>query len=110
MPQNNKKTLLTANRWSFIIEFLHNNESDLKTMLRSMVCPEMVRADVYLDNIADGSPSISVEAVVPSGGNRVLLCSLTRPPWFYPELMNREIESLAIEDMMLTIANQVELV
>lgn len=110
MTQNNKKTTLSGIRWAFIIEFLNNNEADLKCMLQRMVCPEMVRADVFLDNIAEGMPRISVEAVLPGGGNRVLLCSVQRPQWFYPELLQREIESISIADMMLFVANQVEVV
>jgi hypothetical protein len=110
MSQNTKKTIISRNRWVKIIEFVDSNEANIKSLLSSAICPEMVRADVLLDNVIEGEPALSARVAVPDGGNTIYICSLLRPKWFFPNMLTREIQNLAIEDMLITMSNQVEVV
>ncbi len=110
MYQNTKKMQLTRNRWSDIVEFIHSNDSNIKSMLLSAICPEMIRADILLDNITEGSPSLFARTIVPDGLTSVYVYSFLRPKLFYPKIIERQINTIPIEDILIFIANQVDLV
>jgi hypothetical protein len=110
MHQNNKKTILSRSRWATIIEFIHLNEENVKSLLFSAIRPEMIRVDVVLDNITDGGPLLSTRTILPDGGNRVYVCSLVRPKWLFPKMLSKEVLDLSVEDMLIFIANQIEVV
>jgi hypothetical protein len=108
MYQNNKKTILSRSRWAEIVGFIHENEADIKTRLLSAIHPEMIRADLMLDNVIEGTPALSPRTILPNGGSTVYVCSLVRPKWLFPKMLSREIQDLSIEDFLIFIANQVE--
>jgi hypothetical protein len=110
MIQNTKKTVISRNRWTTIIEFIDSNEATIKTMLAGAIRPEMIRADILLNNVAEGKPQLSARIAMPDGGNSIFVCSLLRPKWFFPNMLCREIQDLAIEDMLIIMSNQVEVV
>ena len=110
MYQNNKKTTLSRSRWATIVEFIHLNEENIKSQLFSAIHPEMIRVDVMLDNVTQGAPLLSARTILSDGGNRVYVCSLVRPKWLFPKLLSREILDLSVQDMLIFIANQVEVV
>jgi hypothetical protein len=108
MYQNNKKTVLSRSRWAEIVEFIHLNEANIKSLLMSAVRPEMIRVDVMLDNAGEGGLMLSIRTILPDGGNKVYVCSLIRPKWLFPKMLSKEIIDLSVEDMLICIANQVE--
>jgi len=110
MYQNNKKTILSRSRWAAIVEFIHLNEADIKTQLSSAIHPEMLRVDAMLKNVVEGAPMLSTQTIFPSGGDSVYICSLLRPKWLFPNLLAKEIQDLSVEDMLIFIANQIEVV
>jgi hypothetical protein len=110
MYQNNKKTILSRSRWAAIVEFIHVNEADIKTQLSSAIHPEMIRVDAILNNIVEGAPLLSTRTIMPAGGDSVYVCSLLRPKWLFPKLLSKEIQDLSVEDMLIFIANQIEVV
>jgi hypothetical protein len=108
MSQNNKKTLIDHDRWVFLLEFLFENEVNIKSQLFSAVHPDMLRADVVLVNAAEGNPEISANTIFPDGGNRLLLCSMLRPALFHPDRIKSEIVNLTMEEMLMSVVNQID--
>ena len=110
MYQNNKKTTISRSRWAEIVEFISTKEKDVKALLVSAVRPEMIRADVMLHNITEGAPALSSRTILPYGGSTVYVCSLIRPNWLFPDMLSREIQNISVEDLLIFIANQIEVV
>ena len=109
MLKNNKRTPINRNRWSNIIDFLISNELDMKSMVYSACCPEMMRVDFILENAAMGDLKISTRTILPEGGNNVVLGSFVRPMVVTPDRLKQRIDSITTAETMYFVANQIEL-
>jgi hypothetical protein len=108
MTENNKKTLINNDRWLFLLEFLSQNEDYIKSQLFNAVHPDMLRAEVVLNNAVDGIAEITGRAIFPEGGNRLVLCSMLRPALFHPDRIKSEIENLTMEQILMSVVNQID--
>ena len=108
MTENNKKTLINNDRWLFLLEFLSQNQDYIKDLLFNAVHPDMLRAEVILNNAAEGIAKIKGRAIFPEGGNRLVLCSLLRPALFHPDRIKSEIENLTMEQILMSVVNQID--
>ena len=108
MTENNKKTLINNDRWLFLLEFLSQNEDYIKSLLFHAVHPDMLRAEVILNNAAEGIAEITASTIFPEGGNQLVLCSMLRPALFHPDRIKREIENLTKEQIIMSVVNQID--
>jgi hypothetical protein len=108
MSENNKKTLINRDRWVFLLEFLSQNEDYIKSLLFHAVHPDMLRAEVILNNAAEGIAEITASTIFPEGGNQLVLCSMLRPALFHPDRIKREIENLTKEQIIMSVVNQID--
>jgi len=108
MTENNKKTLINNDRWLFLLEFLSQNQDYIKDLLFNAVHPDMLRAEVILNNAAEGIAEITANTIFPEGGNQLVLCSMLRPALFHPDRIKSEIENLTMEQILLSVVNQID--
>ncbi|HUI92830.1 MAG TPA: hypothetical protein VLX68_11340 [Chitinivibrionales bacterium] len=108
MLENNKKTIITNERWAHIIDFLIQNESRVKSLVADTIHPEMLRIDVMLKNIADGVPSLGACVALPRGKNDIVALSFVRPSPFNPGAVKMRIDSITIEEIINMVSNQIE--
>ena len=107
MSENNKKTIVSLERWAFILDFLVQNELNIKTILHGAIHLDMLRTDVVLKNLVKGIPELT-SIILPDGGNDVLVYSLFKPAPYHPENIKREIENITMMDILSTVSNQVD--
>ncbi len=110
MNQNTKRTPLPGSRWMYLLDFLRSDNAAVKSLLLASISPRMIRTEVWLDNILSGTPTLSAEVTCPAGGNRVVVCTVVRPPLYDPLQLEQEINRISVTDMMLTVSNQVEVI
>jgi hypothetical protein len=108
MTENNKKTLINNDRWLFLLEFLSQNDDYIKDLLFNAVHPDMLRAEVILKNAAEGIAEITANTIFPEGGNQLVLCSMLRPALFHPDRIKSEIENLTMEQILMSVVNQID--
>ena len=108
MTENNKKTLINNDRWLFLLEFLSQTQDYIKDLLFNAVHPDMLRAEVILNNAAEGIPELTASTILPDGGNRLVLCSMLRPALFHPDRIKSEIENLTMEQILMSVVNQID--
>ena len=107
MSQNNKKTIISLERWAFILDFLVQNESYIKMLLHGAIHPDMLRTDVVLKNLVKGVPEFT-SVILPDGGNDVLICTLFKSTLYHPETIKQEIENITMMDILSTVSNQID--
>jgi hypothetical protein len=108
MIENNKKTIMTRERWADILDFLLSQEASIRTRLASAVHPDMIRTDVYLINATRGKPEIRIEVMEPDGGEKLLLWTFNRPELYHPEMIRMEIEDITFNEMISVLVNQID--
>jgi hypothetical protein len=107
MLQNNKKTIISLERWAFILDFLVQNESFIKVLLHGAIHPDMLRTDIVLKNLVNGVPELT-SVILPDGGNDVLVYTLFKPALYHPETIKQEIENIPMMDILSTVSNQID--
>jgi hypothetical protein len=110
MYQNTKRTPLPGSRWVYLLDFLRSDHPHIISILHDAITPGMIRAEVALNNIRNGVPTLSAAITYPDGGNRVVVCTIVRPPLYDPLQLHAEIDRLSVMDMMMTVSNQVEVI
>jgi hypothetical protein len=108
MPENNKRTSISSDRWVFILEYLINNEAHIRSMLQSAVTRNMPRAEVFLENITEGNLELSAITDLPENGNRLHIWSVPRPTLSYPKRLQQEIENLSFRQIIRHVVSQLD--
>ena len=108
MIENNKKTVMSRERWARVFSFLASEEDSIRTKLAASVHPDMIRADVFLLNATKGNPGIGIEVMEPDGGEKLLACTIKRPVLYYPMLIKREIQDISLYELINTLVNQID--
>jgi len=111
MMEDAYKIEISGRRWAGIMEFLLRNESAIKSLLWSVVHPDMVYSAVELDNVSTGELALTAGAIFPNPKkNSVLLVSLARPPFYNPLALRNAIDQTSINDIILGAANQIQVI
>ncbi len=109
MSQYFNRTPVSQTRWAFIIDYLNENLETAKGMLTSAIQPEMIRADLYLENFKQGDPHLRLDILQAHDFNDILVCSIARPPFYNPNNMKQDIKNMLLVEFLMGIANQIEL-
>lgn len=107
MYQNNKKPELSSNRWSFIVNFLHQNYPRIQSLLREAIFNDALRVYVLIDKITEGEPILSVQPALPEQRDKILICSIPAGS-IAIELLDNMIQDITVVDMVLMVSRQVD--
>jgi hypothetical protein len=99
---------MPSGRWAYLLDFLYTDQRTIKSLLHATVDPEMIQTEISLTNILTGIPMLSASVRYPDGGNRVVVCTIVRPPLYDPLQVHEEIDQLSMSDSMMTVSNQVD--
>ena len=92
-----------------MLDFLYAKEPLIRGLAHSFARPEMIYLNVILHMDEKTGPRLNIENFYPTGDGKLVVCTIPRPRDFTTENMRKFIERISIGDMLITVANQIEM-
>lgn len=105
----NTRIQISAARWVEILDYLHQQNPTIRSLLLEAFRPGMISAEVHLRNVSDGPLELHMSTRCPDPAqDSIVAWGYYRPPMFTPRSLVEAVNAVSQDQIDLFCSNQID--